>query len=100
METGKQIKRIANVAFWLVLTVFICGGLTIAFCVGIGSGQWEGYLEGAFAVIGTSALGFLCARIAKALLFGFAQLVDDTEAIRKTNELILESTTGIPKKEA
>ena len=87
METGKQIKRTANVGSCLIATVFICGGLTIAFCIGNRFGRWEGYLEGAFVAVGCSAFGLLCARIAKVLLLGFAQLVEDAETIRKTNEL-------------
>ena len=97
MEAGEQIKRIAGVVFRLILTVFICGGLTIAFSVGIRSETWEGYLEGSLALVGCSALGFLCARIAKVLLFGFAQLVENTESIRESSLLILRKLTEDPE---
>lgn len=85
METGKQVKRIAGVVFWLLLAVCICGGILTAVLLESGSKDSERYLIGAMICAVSAALGFLCARIAKVLLLGFGQLIEDTAMIRQTN---------------
>jgi hypothetical protein len=58
------------------------------------SGGEYGIIAAIGIVIGGSAIGFLLAWIGSFFLYGYGQLIEDTEINRKTNQKILAQLGG------
>jgi hypothetical protein len=90
---GRKIKTLALVLFWISLAsgviasliggivCFIDGGVAMIFA-GIG------------IIIFGAAFSFLVSWIGSFFMYGFGQLIDDTEINRQTNQMILQKLDG------
>ncbi|MBR0508005.1 MAG: zinc ribbon domain-containing protein [Clostridia bacterium] len=98
---GKKIKVLAKVIFWFTFITFVLGsiggGIGIAHVMGCDR-SWGDETGAVFAgigiAIGGSIVGFFAAWIGSFFMYGYGQLIDDTEINRKTNQKILAQLGG------
>lgn len=98
---GKKIKVLAKVIFWVTFVFFVIGSIAAGVVIAhaMGCDRYYGDKAGAiFAaigiVIGGSVIGFLLAWIGSFFMYGYGQLIDDTEINRRTNQKILAQLGG------
>ncbi len=87
METGSRIKRVAAALYRFVLVFCIIEGLGVAIiCAAVSDGEpvpiFLGILGGAAWITN----GVFFAWVIKTLIMGYAELVENSEAIRKNTE--------------
>lgn len=79
---GQKIMTLAKVFCWIGIIISVLCGLVIMFAARYGSG----FIPGVF----TAAIGSLASWISSLALYGFGQLIDNTDSIvyqlRKLNE--------------
>ena len=94
---GKKIKGLAKVIFW----IGFIGSVLAALGGGIAVAQVMDCEDNPVAILAAigifvvgSAIGFLLAWIGSFFLYGYGQLIEDTEINRKTNQKILAQLGG------
>lgn len=92
---GRKIKTLALVLFWISLALGVIASLVGAIVMFAQGGRDEIYiLFGFLVLIFGSAFSFLVSWIGSFFMYGFGQLIDDTEINRRTNEQILARLDG------
>lgn len=84
METGNNIKRIANILYTVAVIAAILMGIGALISIGIASDLgFGGFLLGLLAAGVEIALGVFAAWVIKTLITGFGELVENSAVIRK-----------------
>ncbi len=94
---GKKIKGLAKVIFWITFIMFVLGAIGggIAIFATQDCEEYPAYIAAGIAVMLVgSGLGFLVSWIGSFFMYGYGQLIDDTEINRKTNQKILAQLGG------
>ncbi len=92
---GGKIKGLAILFFILTILLFIAGGiLVIVLGTEYGYHRYEGYYIAGGIVL--MLLGPIIAWLGTILLYGYGELVEDTEANRKANEEIRQILLSMP----
>ena len=87
METGNNIKRIANILYTVAVIAAILMGIGALISIGIASDLgFGGFLLGLLAAGVEIALGVFAAWVIKTLITGFGELVENSEVIRENTE--------------
>ena len=105
---GRKIKGLARVIFWITLVLWALASLggMIAMIATVGRYNGGMVVLAIFAFFVSVGIGFLVSWIGSFFMFGYGQLIDDTEINRKTNQQILLKLNGnggdafVPKAEA
>ena len=90
---GKKIKTLATVLFWVLVIFSAVGGIILALFLAkpmeaaVGE-VWSDVLCVLILIV-TAGIGFLLDWIMMAFIYGFGELIDDTEFTRQTNYQIL-----------
>ena len=90
---GKKIKTLATVLFWIWVIFSAIGGIILALFLAkpieASVGEAWSYVICVLILIITAGIGFLLDWIVSAFIYGFGELIDDTEFTRQTNYQVL-----------
>ena len=92
---GRKIKGLALVLFWIELVGGVIASLVFGVLFFVRARYDDVYILAGFGVIiFGSAISFLVSWIGAFFMYGFGQLIDDTEVNRQTNQQILRRLEG------
>ena len=93
---GRKIKKLALVLFWISLVIGVLGSLITGIVMIATAGRWSPGMvfAGIGIIIFGSGITFLFSWIGSFFMYGYGQLIDDTEINRKTNQELLKRMGG------
>jgi len=88
---GRKIKTLAVVLFWIMMILGVLGSLIGGISMIATTGRYDdtGVVFGILIIIFGSGFAFLFSWIGSFFMYGFGQLIDDSEINRQTNQQIL-----------
>lgn len=88
---GRKIKTLALVLFWITLVSGVIASMILGIMLCIRGARYYSmyFLAGFGVIIFGSAISFLVSWIGSFFMYGFGQLIDDSEINRQTNQQIL-----------
>ncbi len=88
---GRKIKTLAVVLFWIMMILGVLGSLIGGISIIATTGRYDdtGVVFGILTIIFGSGFAFLFSWIGSFFMYGFGQLIDDSEINRQTNQQIL-----------